>query len=260
MLIAESVAGPAAAASFRRAHGNTCELFGEVDALRCLALLPGTASGQPEWTLEPVDVLFSAGRYGHVAGEWLFRVGLWVPREHRSEFLSWYEQEHLPILLECSTWEGCRFVEAPRFEGMSIHRAASARRSCGVVLARTGALARDALVHAAQAIRLVRRAVYPRALSTHRDRRIVTPVWLSVRARQHRTVRDKGAAATPSAGCARFRPRVSGTVRSKGSCCSRPARAARRCHGRLACSAPLAARRWAGGRRVDAASCIRSPW
>ena len=117
MLIAESVAGPAAAASFRHAHGNTCELFGEVDALRYLALLSGTTSGQPEWTLEPVDLLFSAGRYGRVAGEWLFRVGLWVPREHRSEFLSWYEQEHLAILLECSTWEGCRFVEAPDSKG-----------------------------------------------------------------------------------------------------------------------------------------------
>jgi hypothetical protein len=52
-----------------------------------------------------------------LAGEWLFRVGLWVPREHRDEFLSWYEQEHLPILLECAAWDGCRFVEVPNATG-----------------------------------------------------------------------------------------------------------------------------------------------
>jgi hypothetical protein len=33
------------------------------------------------------------------------------------EFLDWYRNEHLPILLECPTWNGCRFVESPVLEG-----------------------------------------------------------------------------------------------------------------------------------------------
>jgi hypothetical protein len=56
-------------------------------------------------------VLFTGGRHGRNAGDWLFHVGLWTPEDFRIEFLAWYELEHLPILLECPTWNGCRFVE-----------------------------------------------------------------------------------------------------------------------------------------------------
>lgn len=117
MLIAESSAAHAAAVSLMRAHGDGCELFREVDGLRLLAVVPGATSDQPEWTFKPVELLFSGGRYGSAAGEWLFCVGFWVPREQRTEFLFWYEREHLAILLECAAWDGCRFVEAPDATG-----------------------------------------------------------------------------------------------------------------------------------------------
>ena len=127
MLIAESAAGHAAAGSLKRAHGDACELFREVDALRLLAVVSGATSEQPDWTFKPVELLFSGGRYGAVAGQWLFCVGFWVPREGRTEFLSWYEREHLAILLECPTWDGCRFVEAADATGcrfMALHQLA----------------------------------------------------------------------------------------------------------------------------------------
>jgi hypothetical protein len=58
-----------------------------------------------------MSLRFTAGRCGRQGGDWLFHVGLWTPEDFRVEFLAWYELEHLPILLECPTWEGCRFVE-----------------------------------------------------------------------------------------------------------------------------------------------------
>lgn len=64
-----------------------------------------------------VDVLFTGGRYGRQGGEWLFFVGLWTPRDFREEFLAWYSLEHMPILLECRAWSGCRFVEQRIDEG-----------------------------------------------------------------------------------------------------------------------------------------------
>lgn len=112
MLIAGSVVDDAAACAFARAHPDGCELFRKTEARGLLALLPEAGGEWAGWTLDPVEPLFGAGRHGEAGGEWLFRVGLWVPREHREEFLAWYEQEHLPILLECPSWDGCRFVEA----------------------------------------------------------------------------------------------------------------------------------------------------
>ena len=113
MIIAESTAGDVEARAFARGCGGTCELFRNQDAPGCLVLLDCAGSDRPGWTLAAVEPLFGGGRCGPDAGEWLFRVGLRVPREHRREFLAWYEQEHLPILLECPQWDGCRFVEAP---------------------------------------------------------------------------------------------------------------------------------------------------
>lgn len=117
MLIAQSAAGDAAARAFSRAYGDACELFGEADGPRYLALVPEARRDQPAWAFQWTEPRFDGGRHGPLAGEWLFCVGLWVPREHRDEFLSWYEQEHLPILLECAAWDGCRFVEAPNAAG-----------------------------------------------------------------------------------------------------------------------------------------------
>lgn len=113
MIIAESTAGDAEARAFAQSYGAACELFRNQEAAGCMALLADADSDRPGWTLTGVTQLFGGGRYGPAAGEWLYRVGLDVPREHRDEFLAWYEQEHLPILLECPLWDGCRFVEAP---------------------------------------------------------------------------------------------------------------------------------------------------
>ncbi len=58
-----------------------------------------------------LQVLFTGGHHGREGGDWLFYVGLWTPDDFREEFLAWYKMEHLPILLECPVWDGCRFVE-----------------------------------------------------------------------------------------------------------------------------------------------------
>ena len=64
-----------------------------------------------------INPLFSVGKVGANAGDYLFLVGIWVPEAAHAEFLDWYRNEHLPILLECPTWNGCRFVERSVSDG-----------------------------------------------------------------------------------------------------------------------------------------------
>lgn len=66
-------------------------------------------------------VLFTGGQFGKDGGDWLFFVGLWTPEDFRNEFLAWYKIEHMPILLECRTWDGCRFVEEKVDNGCQFH-------------------------------------------------------------------------------------------------------------------------------------------
>jgi len=73
-----------------------------------------------------VTPLFSGGRTGPDAGAWIFYVGLWTPKEWRSEFCAWYRCEHAEILLECPDWEGFQFLEGPSEKGCQfvLHRLA----------------------------------------------------------------------------------------------------------------------------------------
>ena len=68
-----------------------------------------------------VTELFSGGRIGPGVGSWIFRVGIWTPKDWRSEFCAWYKCEHGPILLECPDWEGFQFVEAPSARGCQFY-------------------------------------------------------------------------------------------------------------------------------------------
>jgi hypothetical protein len=97
-----TVAGRAAdAESFLRDDGKGALIFCSDDGAE-----PG---GMP--VVKKLQVVFTGGQYGREGGDWLFYVGLWTPDEFREEFLAWYKMEHLPILLECPLWNGCRFVE-----------------------------------------------------------------------------------------------------------------------------------------------------
>ena len=80
------------------------------------------AGDAPKDVLEKqVTELFSAGRCGPGAGPWVFRVGLWTPKDWRSEFCAWYSFEHGPILLECPDWEGFQFFEAASAAGCQFY-------------------------------------------------------------------------------------------------------------------------------------------
>jgi len=128
LFIAESVGGAAAAQAFALAHRGACELFAEPQTSHYLALVSDASRNETGWTRTPVEILFDGGRHGAAAGPWLFCVGLSVPTEHRVDFLAGYRHEHLPILLECPTWDGCRFVEAPAAHGcqfFALHQLAS---------------------------------------------------------------------------------------------------------------------------------------
>lgn len=85
----------------------------------------------PEGVAEKqVTQLFSGGRAGPDAGVWVFFVGLWTPKDWRSEFCAWYKCEHGPILLECPEWEGFRFFEGHTDRGSQfyvLHRLADRR-------------------------------------------------------------------------------------------------------------------------------------
>jgi len=94
-----------------RRHGparNGDEIFIQHDGARVLVIHADAHDTRHE---DAFTLLFAAGRIGPHGGDWLLHVGLWTPLEFRNEFLAWYEIEHLPILLECPAWDGCRFVE-----------------------------------------------------------------------------------------------------------------------------------------------------
>jgi len=92
------------------------ETYAGVDSDQGLVIIEGTGEIKHP-SLSPVQELFRGGSVGAAGGEHLFKVGLWVPADARTEFLDWYESEHLPILLECPDWTGCRFVEKPVKDG-----------------------------------------------------------------------------------------------------------------------------------------------
>ena len=92
--------------------GADAERYVREDGLGSLVVCPrddARASGAA--VAKRLHVLFTGGRYAAQGGDWFFYVGLWTPGDFRDEFLAWYRQEHLPILLECPLWDGCRFVE-----------------------------------------------------------------------------------------------------------------------------------------------------
>jgi hypothetical protein len=75
----------------------------------------------PPDSTRALRLLFSGGRFGAAGGDWLFFVGLWTPPDWRDEFLAWYRGEHLPMLLECPVWDGCRFTEQSVEAGCQFH-------------------------------------------------------------------------------------------------------------------------------------------
>ena len=68
-----------------------------------------------------LETLFADGRFGSWHGSFLFKVGIWAPAKFRGELREWYRQEHLPILLECPVWDGCRFTQEEVGEGCQFY-------------------------------------------------------------------------------------------------------------------------------------------
>ena len=107
-------------------HRHAASCNGEAEIFLCegdkgaLVLCEGTGSGGAS-KQKTASKLFDGGRFGNAGGDWLFCVGLWTPKDFREEFLAWYRIEHLPILLECPVWDGCRFLEEKVQEGCQFY-------------------------------------------------------------------------------------------------------------------------------------------
>lgn len=71
--------------------------------------------------LHRVDLQLSEGKVGRKGGRYLLFVGARVPSDYRVEFAAWYEKDHLPLLMECPTWDGCRIVEEPVKDGVQFY-------------------------------------------------------------------------------------------------------------------------------------------
>jgi hypothetical protein len=108
----------AAARQGQGASSRYVERYAAVDGSDVLEIAGGGNGAAPG---EAVQLLFSSGRFGHEGGEWLLHVGLWTPSAYREEFCAWYSIEHLPILLECPAWDGCRFVEQHVADGCQFY-------------------------------------------------------------------------------------------------------------------------------------------
>lgn len=100
----------------RRSGVTSVEMFAAEDTDRGLVIANGNGVINHPLVVR-ITPLFSGGKVGANAGDYLFMVGIWVPEAACAEFLDWYRNEHLPILLECPTWKGCRFVERPVSDG-----------------------------------------------------------------------------------------------------------------------------------------------
>ena len=110
MLICEYAATDAAEVRRIGARSQDAELYLRDDAKGSLIICSaGTAA--EGGAVKAVEILFTGGEVGARGGDWLFYVGVWTPPDFRDEFLAWYKLEHLPILLECPAWDGCRLVE-----------------------------------------------------------------------------------------------------------------------------------------------------
>ena len=72
-------------------------------------------------TARRLKTLLAEGSFGAEHGRYLFKVGIWTPASFRDELLEWYRGEHLPILLECADWDGCRFVREETDEGCQFY-------------------------------------------------------------------------------------------------------------------------------------------
>ena len=65
--------------------------------------------------------VFSAGSFGPQGGPWIFVVSIWAPREWGSELCAWYQDEHTPMLLQCTNWKGVDLRETPTELGRQFH-------------------------------------------------------------------------------------------------------------------------------------------
>lgn len=109
-----------APARARAAVGPAAEFFTRVDGEGGVAVVADPTAAARDGDIA-AQVLFTGGTSGAQGGDWLFLVGLWTPADYRDEFLAWYRMEHLPILLECPLWDGCRFVEAQVGDGCQFY-------------------------------------------------------------------------------------------------------------------------------------------
>jgi hypothetical protein len=121
MLILEvSTIDPGELRRYAEIYGGEAEIFLRDDGKGALVLCNGpVAAGNSE--AKSVKKLFDGGRFGKSGGDWLFCVALWTPDDYRNEFLAWYQTEHLPIMLECPAWDGCRFLEGKVSSGCQFY-------------------------------------------------------------------------------------------------------------------------------------------
>jgi len=113
-----AVTPKALAALAARASGAECLVREDKTGSLIVCEQGDTPEGVNEKRVTP---LFSGGRTGPDAGAWIFYVGLWTPKEWRSEFCAWYRCEHAEILLECPDWEGFQFLEGPSEKGCQFY-------------------------------------------------------------------------------------------------------------------------------------------
>lgn len=110
-----------ASSGLRESVPSGLELYERDEGHGALAVTGDESFAPKGFERHRIKVLFTGGRYGPSAGSYLFHVALWTPDDYRTEFLAWYEVEHLPMLLEASGWDGCRFVEEDVDKGFLFH-------------------------------------------------------------------------------------------------------------------------------------------
>lgn len=103
------------------AQGETPEAYAGDDGSAHLVLREDDGGEPPDQWSVAAPIVFCDGGFGREGGEHMLMVGLWTPQEDRDELLSWYRQEHLPMLLGCSAWGGCRFVEVAAEQGSQFY-------------------------------------------------------------------------------------------------------------------------------------------
>ncbi|MGD9869346.1 MAG: hypothetical protein AB7U38_15260 [Hyphomicrobiales bacterium] len=110
ILFEDESPNPATVEALARPLGAAAAIFRRADGEGNLLLAPdGETGADAPWRKATIHC--THGDLSDPSITHLFKVTIETPKGDGQELIDWYDQEHLPILLECGTWIAGQLVE-----------------------------------------------------------------------------------------------------------------------------------------------------